>query len=246
MSENPEIEEKEVFAVVKGDPVGGLAALGDKDELEARIKKYEETRAVILDYIDRNFVKGIDYGWTDERSMQKSTLKKPGAEKICRLFNTSPEWEIDRDTWEMLGKPEGIVCYKCYIKDNATGRIIGEGRGAEKVGNKGRDANKAIKNAEKCSLVDACLYTFMLSEKFTQDDGGRAALVELKEFMMGDVSDLRSGVQSGMTDLVWLTEVLKQELHKTRISTIKEHAHIRKVIFEEQLFDLATGQKKGA
>ena len=242
MSDIIESKDKTELIINTTDQSRGLQILGNKAELESRIEKYEEAREVILGYIDRNFVQGIDFGPTDDRS-PKPTLKKPGAEKICRLFNTSPEWEIDRDTWEMLGKPEGVICYKCQIKDNATGRIIGEGRGAEKVGNKQRDANKSIKNAEKCALVDACLYTFMLSEKFTQDDGGRAALAELKIQLMGDISELRAGQESDTTDLVWLKEVLKQELHKTQIITVKEHAHIRKVIFEDKAFDLKTGKK---
>ena len=170
----------------------GLEVLGDKANLQSRIEKYEAAREVIVDYIDRNFHMGVDYGAADPRN-PKPTLLKPGAEKVCRLFNTSPVWTMDRDTWEMLGSPKDLVCYKCQIKDNTTGRIVGEGRGAEKVGNKGRDANKAIKIAEKCALVDACLYTFMLSEKFTQDDGGRVALAELKTVLMGDITEIRHG-----------------------------------------------------
>lgn len=235
-------EKKSTELVVQGTQ--GLEVLGDKSELEARIKKYEETREVIVDYIDRNFTKGIDYGWTDPRSMEKSTLKKPGAEKICRLFNTSPEWMVDWDTWKMLGEPKNIVCYICYIKDNATGRIIGQGRGAATVGEKSRDVNKTIKNGEKVSVVDACLYTFMLSEKFTQDDGGKASLVVLKENLILDTGVLRAGIKSQMSDVKWLHEVMKQEIHKSIISTIAEHAHMRKSIFEEKLFDLSTGVKK--
>lgn len=125
-------------------------------------------RTVVISYIKDNFAENVDFGPSDPRS-NKKTLLKPGAEKICRLFGTRPTWRRDLDTWEMLGKPEGTVCYLCEIIDNATGKIIGEGRGAEKVGNKQRDANKAIKNAEKCAIVDAALYTFCLSELFTQD-----------------------------------------------------------------------------
>lgn len=234
--------ENEVAIVKQGGAVQGLAALGDVVELKSRITQYEATREVIVDYIDRNFVQGIDFGPADPRN-PKPTLLKPGAEKICRLFNTSPEWETDKDTWEMLGKPEGVVFYKCQIKDNNTGRIIGEGRGAEKIGTKQRDANKTVKNAEKCSLVDACLYTFMLSEKFTQDAGGKAALAELKTLLMGDITELRYGLTTDITDLVWLKNVLKNEIHKTSIVTVNEHAHIRKVIFEEKAFDLVTGEK---
>lgn len=234
------VEVQTLPAVVQ--PIG-LEILGEKVELKNKLAKYEEIKEVIVDYIDHNFVLGVDFGPTDDRS-PKATLKKPGAEKICRLFNTSPEWKMDRDTWEMLGSPKGTLCYICYIKDNLTGNIVGEGRGSDVVGNKSRDANKAIKNAEKCALVDACLYTFMLSEKFTQDGGGASALSQLKTIMMGEITALRMGIDSGMTDLLWLKEILKHELHKTQIVSIEEHNHIKAVIFDDEIYNLSTGEKK--
>lgn len=221
----------------------GLAVLGPKADLENRMTVYHEAKEIIVKYIDKNFTKGVDFGWTDERAKDKMTLKKPGAEKICRLFNTSPVWENDWDTWKMLGEPAGIICYICYIVDNKTGNKVGQGRGAEKLGNKGRDANKAIKNAEKTSLVDACLYTFMMSEKFTQDEGGKTTLTVLKELLQGDISELRMGQEGDMKDLQWLKAVLASELHKGYIETVNEHAHIRKVIFEENKYNLSTGEK---
>lgn len=221
----------------------GLSGLGSIEDMQAKIEDMDKRRKVILNYIDSNFVKEIDYGATDERTT-KPTLKKPGAEKICRLFGTHPEWKQDTETWEMLGKPEGIVCYVCYIIDNNTGCIIGEGRGAEKVGNKSRDANKTLKNAEKCALVDAALYTFMLSEKFTQDDAGRAkALGEAKELLTMEIGNNRAGLTSELTDVQFLIKILKGELHKTRIDTPGEIRHLRRVLFEEKAYDFQTGEK---
>lgn len=222
----------------------GLSGLGGAVVMQEKIKQYDEVRNVILDYIEDNLQPEIDFGQTDDRS-DKQTLKKPGAEKVCRLFNTSPRWIRDFDTWEMLGKPAGTVCFICQIVDNVTGKVIGEGRGAEKVGNKGRDANKTIKNAEKCSLVDAALYTFMLSERFTQDGGGAKvqAIAEVKRALIADVGVLRTNIESKLSDLQWLQLVLKQIVHKSRIDTIGEHAEVRKAIFENDLFDLSTGAK---
>ena len=221
----------------------GLSGLGSIEDMQAKIEDMQKRRKVILDYIDANFEKEIDYGATDERTT-KPTLKKPGAEKICRLFGTHPEWKQDTETWEMLGKPEGVVCYICYIVDNTTGSIIGEGRGAEKVGNKSRDANKTLKNAEKCALVDAALYTFMLSEKFTQDDAGKSkALGESKELLVVEIGNNRAGITSELTDVQFLIKVLKDELHKSRIDTPGEIRHIRKVLFEEKAYNFETGEK---
>lgn len=226
----------------------GLQGLGGADEMRKKLEEHDQIRAVILDYIDRNLVKDVDYGWTDERSMDKSTLKKPGAEKVCRMFNTHPRWVRDYEVWEMAGKPPATIFLICQIVDNETGKVIGEGRGAAKIGEKARDANKTIKNAEKCSIVDAALYTFMLSEKFTQDDGGksRATLSQLKQEFNADVDTMRSGVSSSVTGQVWSQTVIRDFLHKTRVDTIGEFVQLRKAIFEDKLYDMDTGKRIGA
>jgi hypothetical protein len=222
----------------------GLAGLGGASEMITRMAQYETIRTVIFDWIEKNFIKDRDFGATDDRS-EKETLKKPGAEKLCRLFDTHPIWKMDIESWVMLGKPKDTICMICYIVDNKTGKIIGEGRGAEKVGNKQRDTNKTIKNAEKCSIVDAALYTFMLSEKFTQDDGkaGKTQIEELKRILIRDVSEKRAGSSSTITDLVFLMNVFEQEIHKKRIDTFGELAHMRKVLFENNKYDWSTGKK---
>jgi len=222
----------------------GLSGLGNSTEMLEKIGKYEQVRSVIFDWIEKNFVKDIDWGWTDPRAMTKSTLKKPGAEKICRLFDTHPTWSMDKNVWEMLGKPADTVCLVCHIVDNTTGKIIGEGRGAEKIGHNGRDVNKTIKNAEKCAIVDAALYTFMLSEKFTQDDGGATSqLSDLKKSLVNDISIARSGIVSELSDLLFLKKVIESERHKATIETFGELAYIRKVILEDKLYNFSTGKK---
>jgi hypothetical protein len=222
----------------------GLQGLGGAESMRQKLEEYDKIREVILDYIERNLVKDIDFGWTDERSKDKSTLKKPGAEKVCRMFNTHPRWVRDYDMWEMAGKPTGTIFLMCQIVDNDTGKVIGEGRGAAKIGEKARDANKTIKNAEKCSLVDAALYTFMLSEKFTQDDGGKQKSVidDHKTELMADVELLRAGTPSELSDLSWIHTVVKNELHISRLQTIGQVIHMRKALFEEKRYDLSTGE----
>jgi hypothetical protein len=230
--------------ILKSVETVGLAGLGSGSEMLDKMKKYEEIRSIIFDWIEKNFVKEIDWGWTDPRAMTKSTLKKPGAEKICRLFDTHPVWHMDRDVWEMLGKPVDTVCLICHIVNNKTGGIIGEGRGAEKIGHNGRDVNKTIKNAEKCAIVDASLYTFMLSEKFTQDDGGAATqLTDLKRALQSDIETARAGIKSNLTTLLFLKKVIETERHKSTIESFGELAAIRKVILEDKKYDFSTGEK---
>jgi len=239
-------EKQPQAAVADTTAVGSIiSGLGGAEAMRQNFQEYEEVRAVIHDFIERNFVAGIDYGPSDNRN-PKHVLLLPGAEKACKMFDTHATFSRDEDTWEMLGRPPGIVCYICRIVDNKTGVVIGEGRGAEKVGNKSRDANKSIKIAEKCALVDAAKLTFMLSDRFTQDDGGRGrpVLFQLKEQLMADVGEIRHGLQSEMSDLSWLTRVLDNFLHKKRIDTIGEHQAVRKAVFEENLYDLSTGNRK--
>jgi hypothetical protein len=228
-------------------------------ELKLLCDDTQAKRKVVLEYIKDNFEEGTDYGPSDSRS-DKKTLLKPGAEKVCRLFDTRPVWRKDSDTWEMLGSPAGTVCYICEIIHNPTGRVVGEGRGAEKVGNKSRDANKAIKAAEKCALVDAALYTFCLSELFTQDIEEQAGRLEAQDgdeqdtpatqkdkhtlYLVVDAhrksrkcSDMSTKATNGLIKSVILTE-----FQKGTIDTMKELVRVREAITGGQ-YDLDTGEK---
>lgn len=224
----------------------GFQGLGSTTEMEKKLKEYTEKRDVILKWIDENFEEGVDYGWTDERSLDKKTLKKPGAEKLCRVFDTHPRWIRDYESWEMFGKPAGTGFMICQIVDNKTQKVIGEGRGASTIGQKGRDANKAVKNLEKCAIVDAALYTFMMSEFFTQDDGGKnqATLAKLKVNFAAKVADLRVGTQSSVTDHMWIHIVIKDFLHKNLISSEGEMIKISQAIFKKNMYDLSTGERQ--
>lgn len=226
----------------------GLAVLGSAVEMAEKLEETDKKRTVVHDYIKRNFRPGVDFGSADQRN-PKPTLLKPGAEKVCGLFATRPTWRRDDDTWEMLGKPVGTVCYICEIISNETGAIVGEGRGAEKVGNKGRDANKAIKAAEKCALVDAALYTFNLSEIFTQEEGGPdsvAAGMDLnaqKQALIDAVDLWRRGCESPLSTIQFLVIVIESELHRKQVKSIGEIDHIRKVLLVDKLYDPATADK---
>lgn len=217
----------------------GLAGLGGIQEMQRKMQENLQIRDVIVNFVNASFLPGVDFGPADPRS-PKDTLLKPGAEKICHLFNTHPEWRIDHETWKILGEPAGTVCMICEIIDNSTGRVIGEGRGAETVGNKQRDSNKAIKNAEKCSLVDATLYTFMLSERFTQDRVETKNFIDQKKLLVAHVSELRKGCASTLTDNQFIIKVCEREIHKKSITT----KHELDIVFSEiENYDYETGEK---
>ena len=227
----------------KVNPVVGLSGLGGADSMRERLRKSAEERMVIEEFIMSNFTKGIDYGPADTRN-PKDTLLKPGAEKACILFDCHPEWKRDDEVWEMFGKIEGLICLKCLIVDNKTGAIIGEGRGSEKVGNKARDANKTTKAAEKCSLVDAVLYTFALSERFTQDDGkGKVTLDAAGNKLLSDIGEWRRGCGSSLSDVKFFMIVNMAIVHKKTCNTVAELDAVRKMVLEEFKFDKLTGER---
>lgn len=237
-------EETTALAIpsVDVDEQRGLAVLGSKEEMLVRLEDNAGRLQVAHDWITKNFEPGIDFGKADDRS-PKETLLKPGAEKVCNLFNTTPRWTKDADTWEMLGDPKGTVCFLCHIIDNATGAIIGQGMGAATVGDRQRDANKTIKIAKKCALVDAALSTFSLSERFTQDTPvQRQAFAEEKEELKVRVSEMRTQCDSSMTNNQFLHKVASDYL-KEPATTIGAIRRLRKAIVEQELFDLATGEK---
>lgn len=233
----------ETGLIVQDQKFVGLSGIGSIEEAQDKMSKSIAIKNLIHEKLISTFKKGVDYGPADPRS-GKDTLLKPGAEKSCHFFNTHPEWHMDNETWEMLGKPVGVVCYKCLIVDNVTHNIIGEGRGAEKVGNKARDANKAIKAAEKCSIVDAALYTFMLSDRFTQDDGGlgKGNLTDNKISFQRHVSELRAGKNSSISDVQWIVKVCAQEIHQKSITTQGQLDAMWKAV-DENKYDLEIGDK---
>lgn len=115
-------------------------------------------------------MQGVDFGTIMVKGKAtKPTLFKPGAEKVCALYGWTARFARDQPTYEMFGSPPGLVCYVCRLID-ASGQIVGEGRGAAKLGD-GTDhsANQVVKKAQKRAKVDAVLSAAQLSEKFTQD-----------------------------------------------------------------------------
>jgi hypothetical protein len=130
----------------------------------------EERREIIREFIARNLKSGTDFGTIMAgRRETKPSLFKPGAEKMCLLFQLRPKFTPDRATLAMAGNPPGLFAYVCRLIDRQ-GRIVGEGRGAADLSERnGWTVNNAIKICEKRAQVDAVLRVAGLSEIFTQD-----------------------------------------------------------------------------
>jgi len=140
----------------------------DPTTLGLKISNWNQMRALLTGYISQNMKEGIDYyTLTIGGQESKPSLSKAGSEKFLSLFNLQAKFRRDDETWEMLGRPEGVICYVCALYTKH-GEFVGEGRGAREV-RKDKDVNKAIKMAQKSSQIDAVLRTGSLSDYFTQD-----------------------------------------------------------------------------
>ncbi len=157
---------------------------------------YDEKQAAFRKWIYSHLVRGIHYGfppgtapkydaqgnvvvWNKRKNREeilppdqwrpKESLYKAGADRLCELLTARDEYEADLNAWKQLGEPPGTFVFACRLYCRATGVLLGEGRGVRAVGDKGGDANNAIKMAKKAAKVDAALNTWGLSDLFTQD-----------------------------------------------------------------------------
>lgn len=143
-------------------------------ELEAALATQTEQRKLISNFVQKHLKMGVDFGTIDGESKngKKFTsgkvLFKPGQEKIFSLFQLTAKLSKDVETIEMIGEAnaKGIIAFKCDVYRGD--KWIAEGRGACAIGDKGRDANSAIKIAQKRARMDACL-ALGFSEYFNQD-----------------------------------------------------------------------------
>jgi hypothetical protein len=165
--------------------------LHDPAALAQRLATYGESRKLLLDWILSKLVAGIDYtlihrkvgprgqktecpnvGNMVDRTCAacggKSTLCKPGSEKICGLLQLRPTFRRDAETWEMLGSEPGVVALVCELV-TASGVVVAEGRGARHRDMDYGDVNKTVKMTQKSGQTDAVLRLVGLSEIFTQD-----------------------------------------------------------------------------
>ena len=187
----PTPPEGAVLALVPTDAGPGTLVLNDPAALAARLKVYGEARQLLVEWLLSKLVAGIDYtlihrkvgprgqktdcpnaGNMVERSCPacggKSTLCKPGSEKICGLLQLRPVFTRDAETWEMLGAEPGVVALKCELL-TGSGVVVAEGRGARHRDQDYGDVNKTVKMVQKSGQTDAVLRCAGLSEIFTQD-----------------------------------------------------------------------------
>ena len=172
------------------------------DVVERALAQYVDRRELFRKWLLKQFLEGTHYGfppycqpksqeredgiyywvktkqggeWFHEsRYRPTPSLYKAGADFVIDLMGVRDSYDADLAAWEQMGKPKDTFVMRCRLYSKSTDELLGEGRGVRKVGQKGGDANNAIKMAEKCAKVAAVLNTYGLSDLFTQDleDGG--------------------------------------------------------------------------
>jgi hypothetical protein len=124
-------------------------------------------------FVKAQMQKDIDYGVIPGTS--KPTLLKPGAEKLCRLFNLRPSYELIQSVAD-FDKPLFHYHYRCVLY--RSGEMVGQGDGCcnsmevkyQKQKHRIYDLTNTIcKLAQKRALVAAVLSSCGASEFFTQD-----------------------------------------------------------------------------
>lgn len=143
--------------------------------MEATIAAVTAWTAVLDGYIAQTFKPGIDFGAVEgetaggQKFTGKPTLLKPGAEKLTLILGLRATFVQDSETWEMAGRPAGLIALKCLLVTRAGGEVVGEGRGACSVQEK-KTINLAVKFAEKRAQIDAILRHTGLSAYFEGEE----------------------------------------------------------------------------
>jgi hypothetical protein len=179
--------------VAEPAPAHALAGLPfhDPAALKTQLDTYAAGRTLFIEWLFTNLVAGTDYmlihrkvgsganraacpNAADASSPRcatckgKSTLCKPGAEKICGLLQLRPSFRRDLDTWEMLGSEVGVLALVCELV-TPSGVVVAEGRSVRHRDADNGDLNKWVKMGQKSAQIDAVLRCAGLSEIFTQD-----------------------------------------------------------------------------
>lgn len=172
------------------------------------LDRRKQNRAALMVWIRDALVDGSDFGkvHTVSRSkcqagkhcqnpnhFSKSSLFKPGAEKICGMLGVTvrypslPEYEKAALTGTNLSQ----IIIRCEIVDGS-GRVVADGVGARIISQDNGDINKSLKMAEKSAHIDATLRMAGLSEVFTQDIEDMVRLREAESIQRAE-AELNTG-----------------------------------------------------
>ncbi len=146
-------------------------------ELPAKLAEFSERRRIFREWVLSNMVEGVHFGivpgtggrgGNDPQYRKLPSLYQPGADLIIVLMEVRAEFEPDPLAWQQLGGKPGTIAYKCRLFSR-DGALIGEGNGADRIGNKQRDEHAAVMMACKRAKVSAVRTTYSLTDLFSQD-----------------------------------------------------------------------------
>jgi hypothetical protein len=170
----------ENLPVISANPLDLPAAI-----FQEGLDRRKTNRAALMAWIRDALVDGSDYGkihimgWNkchagkdckNPAHFSKSSLFKPGAEKICGMLGVTVRYPTlqDYEKAALTGAQLSQIIIRCEIVD-ASGRVVADGVGARIMAQDNGDINKSLKMAEKSAHIDATLRMAGLSEVFTQD-----------------------------------------------------------------------------
>ena len=143
------------------------------------LAEYKARRDTLRVWLMQQMEQGVHYGVPPgcepkgnprpEQWQAQPSLYAAGADLLCDLLGLRAEFAADMEAWQQFGSKPGYLVVTCKLFSRATAELIGEGRGARKEGQKGGDANNAVKMAQKSAKVDAILNGYGLRDVFTQD-----------------------------------------------------------------------------
>ncbi len=200
-------------------------------DFQAGLERRKANRRVLMDWIKSALIKDQDYGAIQINGKpSKSSLFKPGAEKICGMLGIIPTFpNLHRyEDMALSGKEVKTIILKCELT-TSDGKVIASGIGAREVGQDNGDINKSLKMSSKSAHIDATLRAAGLSEIFTQDIEDMN-LEDEEEVQPEATNDKCTNKQ--FTTMLWLRDhMLVSENEQARISELLEKGPTREEAF---------------
>ena len=178
--EPPQLEEGRLMA----DGLSPMAKMQllDVEAQEEILSEYDKRRDHFFRWLLSKMKQGIHFGFppgTGQRTNPKEWTAKPslyqaGAVLLVDVLQLHPRFKLDTETWEMLGKPPGVICWTCALKVRGSHKVVGTGHGTCAPGSHPKDPktdpHSRVLIAKKRALVNAVRDGVpVVSELFTAD-----------------------------------------------------------------------------
>jgi hypothetical protein len=153
-----------------------IAEIKESKEL-LDLEHQKRLMAQVNEYVKSQMVVGIDYG-AIEGVTSKKVLFKPGAEKLCAIFNLYPEYFKTKEIFDTKNQ-FFFFEFKCVLKHRKTNQKVAESIGScnnrekakmnavAKTGDVYGQINTISKIAQKRAYISATLAATALSNNFS-------------------------------------------------------------------------------